>query len=273
MLSNELVITHESLDAPGAELRRLVLKGKIAGEAKPGQFVHIKVSSATDPLLRRPLSINDIDSECGEITILYRVQGKGTEILAKTRTGNTLDVLGPLGNGFSVPESGELWLAAGGIGAFPLYSLARRAMATGVATRLYWGGENRAFLESSGLKSWQELGVQLFLTTLDGSLGTKGLVTELLEQHLQEDGGDSHNKRVQVATCGPQGMLKAVTLISREKNLPVEVSLEERMGCGLGACLGCVCRVRDDNGLVRHAKVCYDGPVFRGEEVLWDAGN
>lgn len=264
MLEELEVIRNEAL---GEKLYRLVLRGSITQEAQPGQFVHVQVSKSHEPLLRRPLSIAHISPGEQEITVLYRVQGRGTALLAESIPGSRLSVLGPLGKGFSVPVAGELWLVAGGIGAFPLYALAAAARKRGLRVRLFWGGESAGFLAAAGLESWRELGVEVFLATMDGSLGHSGLITEVLAEHLRSLG---ERERPGVAACGPHGMLKAVAAQCAAAGLSLEVSLEERMGCALGACLGCVATVRDQEGKVRRAKVCKDGPVFRGEEVVWD---
>ncbi|MHB1651128.1 MAG: dihydroorotate dehydrogenase electron transfer subunit [Desulfitobacteriaceae bacterium] len=276
MLSWEEVVVHEEVGDPAEKIRRLVLRGEVAREARPGQFVHIQVSSQWEPLLRRPLSIAVIDREKEETTVLYRIQGRGTEILAGIRPGAKLSVLGPLGNGFSLPERGELWLVAGGIGSFPLFFLAQAALQRGLSVRLFWGGLSRSFLESAGLSDWQRLQIPLDLTTQDGSLGRFGLVTEALAEHLRNKTKDGFinskvtGESVWVATCGPSGMMRAVVECCRDAETPVEVSLEERMGCAVGACLGCVATLKDNDGALVRKKVCQDGPIFRGEEVIWD---
>ncbi|HWQ89580.1 MAG TPA: dihydroorotate dehydrogenase electron transfer subunit [Desulfitobacteriaceae bacterium] len=277
MLIDQEVVLNEILGSADLGMRKLVLKGPIAQEARPGQFVHLQVGPTLDPLLRRPISIAAIDPECQEITLLYRIKGKGTELLSKAGPGQKLNLLGPLGKGFTLPDKGELWLVAGGIGAFPLHALAAAAKKQGLTVRLFWGGENRSLLECSGLAMWEELGLPIYLSTLDGSCGKKGLVTELLQEFLQEYRQSSPSPAaagepvLQVAACGPPGMMQAVTVQCLQAGWPVEVSLEEHMACGLGACLGCVVTLQDQQGQVRRAKVCQDGPVFRGEEVVWNA--
>lgn len=271
MLTEGLVVVHEGLGDVEQRLKRLVLKGPIAQTAKAGQFVAIQVQdssiSSFDPLLRRPISLAEISSEREEITLLYRIQGRGTEILSTAKCGEKLSVMGPLGQGFSPPDAGELWLIAGGIGIFPLYPLAQNALAQGLAVRLFWGGENKSFLESAGLSSWQALEIPIYLSTLDGSLGQKGLVTEEVKELLAKHTTDG---QIRAATCGPKKMMQAVTELCLDNKVPVEVSLEERMGCAVGACLGCVVTLTDEAGALIHKKVCQDGPVFRGEEVVWD---
>jgi dihydroorotate dehydrogenase electron transfer subunit len=280
MLTKGYVVVHERLGDHEQRLRRLILKGPIAKSAKPGQFVAVQVQdssiSSFDPLLRRPISIAEIAPDQDEITLLYRIQGRGTEILARARCGEQLSLMGPLGQGFSLPEEGELWLIAGGIGIFPLYALAQAALIRGLTVRLFWGGENQSFLESAGLLRWQALGIPIHLNTLDGSLGQQGFVTEQVEEHLAQLFGKTKKEqplrdgKISVATCGPKMMMQAVTELCGSSGVSVEVSLEERMGCAVGACLGCVCTLRDETGTLIHKKVCLDGPVFRGEEVVWD---
>lgn len=274
MIGDALVVRNEKI-ADADDLRRLVLRWEGALEAGPGQFLHIKITDALDPLLRRPLSIAAIDREKQELTVLYRVKGRGTQLLAQVRPGECLNVLGPLGKGFTIPgftipEQGELVLAAGGIGAFPLLSLAVDAKAQGVKTTLLWGGESKDFFTNAGLALWERTGIEIVLASIDGSIGLRGLVTDLLKEKFPEDGTVSGGDGVRIAVCGPVGMLKAVTAWGLEKGLTMEISLEEKMGCGVGACLGCVCTVRDQDGNIRRAKVCSDGPVFKAEEVVWD---
>jgi dihydroorotate dehydrogenase electron transfer subunit len=278
MLVEQEVIANEILGPVDWGIRKLVLRGPVALEAKPGQFVHVQVLPALDPLLRRPLSIAAINPERQEITLLYKIKGKGTRLLAMACPGQKLNILGPLGKGFTLPGQGELWLVAGGIGIFPLYALAAAAQKQGLAIRLFWGGENRSLLEGAGLAMWKELGLPSHISTLDGSCGQKGLVTDILQDYLQErrqgspgPGPAAAGQSVRVAVCGPAGMMQAVTALCLEAGLPVEVSLEEHMACGLGACLGCAATLRDQQGKVRRVKVCRDGPVFPGEEVVWHA--
>ena len=280
MLTGGLVVVHECLGEEEQMLRRLVLKGPIAKTAKAGQFVAVQVQASSlssfDPLLRRPISLARISPDQDEITLLYRVQGRGTEILARARCGERLSVMGPLGNGFSLPEVGELWLVAGGIGIFPLYALAQSALAQGLIVRLFWGGESQSFLKSAGLSAWQALGIPIHLSTVDGTLGDKGLVTGQIKGRLSQLFGQTKQEmhlstqQITVATCGPKRMMQAVTELCMDFAVPVQVSLEERMGCAVGACLGCVCTLIDEEGTLIHKKVCQDGPVFQGEEVVWD---
>jgi len=299
MVHRETVLENRPL-APGADLYRLVLRGKVAATARPGQFVHLKVGNSTDPLLRRPLSIAGIDRDKGEITLFYRVAGRGTALLTGVRAEESLSVIGPLGNGFTVPAAGELLLVAGGIGLFPLVALAAAVDRARVKVKVLWGGENRKFIEIVGREALFPLRVDYAVATMDGSMGIRGPVTDLLRAELrgkdllQEEEGcaetgcqESHCRdlapvtivdgktrngpgMIRAAACGPQGMLQAVTGLLLQAGVPVEVALEERMACGVGACLGCACTVRTADGALARKRVCRDGPVFDGREVIWD---
>lgn len=276
LLHKANIIVHDFLGDPQYKIRKLVLRTEIAREAQPGQFVHVQVGKGLDPLLRRPISIADIDRERAEITLLYRLKGKGTVLLAERTIGEELSVMGPIGNCFTIPDHGELILVAGGIGVFPLFPLAKAVREKGGSVSLYWGGENEGFFNSAGLRTWQEAGIPVFLSSMDGSIGEKGNVLDLIKK-------DERNFRLNieqksqgivpsVAICGPNVMMKVISEYFIETGASVEVSLEERMGCAVGACLGCVCTLKDDvSGKIHRAKVCVDGPVFKGTEVLWDA--
>jgi dihydroorotate dehydrogenase electron transfer subunit len=276
MYLQERVVENRLIGYPDQGIYKLVLYGQVAKSAKPGQFVHIQVSDTYDPLLRRPLSIAGIDQDREEVTIYYRVAGKGTDLLTRISVNEQVSALGPLGTGFTIPHTGELLLIAGGIGVFPLYSLIQVLSTAKVSVKLLWGGENQEFLESADFNYLKYLGVDYEVSTLDGSLGYQGLVTDLLEKELKTSktptGKEIKSARLlRAAACGPRGMLKAVTAICLKNDIPVEVSLEERMACGIGACLGCVCTVRGKDGNLKRKRVCKEGPVFDGEEVAWDA--
>ena len=193
-------------------------------------------------------------------------------MLFRSRENEHVSVLGPLGTGFTVPHSGQLLLIAGGIGVFPLFSLIQAIDKEQVGVKLLWGGENSQFLESAGLIDLQRSGIDLEVSTLNGSLGITGLVTDLLKSYLDNEEIKEIANRgdLRAATCGPKGMLRAVTDICLSQNVPLEVSLEERMACGIGACLGCVCTVKDQEGNLQRKRVCKEGPILDGKEVVWD---
>lgn len=222
----------------------------------PGQFVHIRVAKALDPLLRRPISISSVDKLNSRFTMIYRKEGKGTTLLAEKGPGMLLDILGPLGNGFPVNEvkAGETaLLVGGGIGVPPLYELSKQLTAQGVKVIHVLGfqTESAVFYEKEFLKNGDT-----YITTVDGSYGKKGFVTDIIKE-LDFDC---------LYTCGPTPMLKAIEKQYSHKK--VFLSLEERMGCGVGACFACVCKTSKEAEVVSYKKVCSDGPVFRAGEVL-----
>ncbi|MCM3315751.1 dihydroorotate dehydrogenase electron transfer subunit [Rummeliibacillus stabekisii] len=244
------VIHHRSI---ATNIYELVLHGQLVNEMKnPGQFVHIRVSDSYEPLLRRPISICSIDQENLECTLLYRAGGRGTQLLSLKQTGDMVDVLGPLGNGFPLDaiNSGETaLLIGGGIGVPPLYELASRLQQKGVRTIHVLGFQSigDVFYE----EQFKALG-ETHIVTADGSYGSKGFVTDLLMQEKPEFNV--------FYSCGPTPMLKAI-----EQTYPDKLgflSFEERMGCGIGACYACVCETTD--GVSQdYLKVCSDGPVFK----------
>ncbi|WP_020059223.1 dihydroorotate oxidase B electron transfer subunit [Bacillus sp. 123MFChir2] len=238
----------------------LVLQGDLVQHMnEPGQFVHIKVAEGITPLLRRPISICNVDQEKNEFTMLYRAEGQGTKTLAKRKQGDLVDVLGPLGHGFPVEEAevGQTaLLVGGGIGVPPLYELSQRFVAKGIRVIHILGFQTKdvVFYEDK----FAELG-DTYVATVDGTHGTKGFVTDVIDAY----GIDFDI----LYSCGPLAMLRA--LEGRYKEKKAYISLEERMGCGIGACFACVCHLQEDPSGHSYKKVCSDGPVFPiGEVVL-----
>jgi dihydroorotate dehydrogenase electron transfer subunit len=240
-----------------ADIYELTVEASFVNEINaPGQFVHIRVANGWELLLRRPISISSFDKEKSEFTMIYRKEGKGTSLLAEMAVGAEIDILGPLGNGFPVDEVsvGETaLLVGGGIGVPPLFELSKQLLAKGVKVIHVFGFQTEAavFYENEFLKNGET-----FIATVDGTYGKKGFVTDVMKD-LNFDC---------LYTCGPTPMLKAI-----ERGFPdkkVFLSLEERMGCGIGACFACVCKSADDPEGVSYKKVCSDGPVFRAGEVL-----
>ena len=245
----------------------------IANEAKPGQFIHIKCSTGDNPLLRRPISIHKIEKDKGEIFILFQVKGKGTEILSERKIGEYLDVIGPIGNGFQLfSKSQKVMIIGGGIGIAPLLAIAEESVFKGKEVKVLIGAANKKMI--LGEKYFKKLGVETCIATEDGSYQYKGLVTDLTEKIISKWLPD------QIFACGPKPKLRKIAQISINKNINSQVSLEERMGCGIGACLGCVCKIKiretDNfkNNLNQtnyiYKRVCVDGPVFEAREVVWD---
>lgn len=226
----------------------------IASTAHPGQFLMVKCGAGNELVLRRPLSIHQVDTQ-GNVALLYSIVGSGTRWLAGLKSGDEIDVLGPLGRGFSISASTRrLLLVAGGIGISPLIFLAIQAVKKGLEIKLLLGVSTKAQLYPKPLLPE---GIEIVLVTEDGSAGKKGLVTDYLEQLA--------TRADQVCACGPVGMYKAM---EAKKALwqckSVQVSLETRMGCGIGACFGCT--INTKAGLKR---VCRDGPVFELQDILW----
>jgi dihydroorotate dehydrogenase electron transfer subunit len=231
---------------------------EIAATGKPGQFVNVKCGG-TDAYLRRPFSLCRIDRERGTFDIGVQIRGRGTEALSRFCENNPIDIIGPLGNGFSLNrEDRRIAVVGGGIGVFPLLQLLREHPASEKLTLLGFRNRNQVVLEQSFQKESNEIAI----ATDDGSYGARGFVTALLERKLEERPID------RVFICGPTPMMKHAVEICKAKSIPCEVSLEERMGCGIGACLVCACKVRlsDDWD---YAHVCKDGPVFSGESVVF----
>ena len=223
---------------------------KIAQEARPGQFIMVRCGENEEHQLRRPLSIHQ--REGGKIALLFNVVGDGTQWLSQRKSGEKLDLLGPLGNGFSVnPDSKNLLLVAGGIGIAPLIFLANEAVKQGLVVTPIYG-------TTSAAQFYPHLPIaNLATTTEDGSKGEKGMVTDLLPHFI--------GVVDQIFACGPLVMYKTMAKMPELKNKPVQISLEVRMGCGFGVCYGCT--VKTKNGL---KQVCKDGPIFELDEVLWD---
>ncbi|MCA1028404.1 dihydroorotate dehydrogenase electron transfer subunit [Cytobacillus kochii] len=237
----------------------LTVKGELVHEMKePGQFVHLKVNNGISPLLRRPISIANINQDEETFTMIYRAEGKGTRLLATLQQGDLLDVLGPLGHGFPVEETeacDTALLVGGGIGVPPLYELSQRLTANGVKVIHVLGHQtkNAVFYE----EEFKQLG-PTFIATADGSYAYSGFVTDIIK---------NENITFDVLyTCGPTPMLRALEQEYRHKK--VFLSLEERMGCGIGACFACVCHTAEDPTGVSYKKVCSDGPVFKAGEVV-----
>lgn len=226
----------------------------MAAQAVPGQFVNIAVPGHT---LRRPISICGIDSAAGTLRLVMEVRGEGTQLLSQVGEGQTLDVLGPLGHGFALLEPDKRAIVVGGgIGVPPLLAAASHYGKNAVAC-LGFRGAGAVILG----EDFAQAGVAVHLATDDGSLGHHGLVTNLLAVQL-----DSAPTAI-VYACGPKPMLGAVAALCAQRGVRCQVSMEERMGCGVGACLVCACRMKTDDGSTAYRHVCKDGPVFEAGEV------
>lgn len=244
-----------SQDCIAKDIYSLWLKtDKIAAQARPGQFVSVYCNDGGH-LLPRPISLCEINQEKGTLRLVYRVVGKGTEMFAALKAGDSVEVLGPLGNGFPMEEAEgkRVFLIGGGIGVPPMLETAKQLKGEPV---LVMGYRDELFLTDEMKKAGE-----LVIATEDGSAGTKGNVLDAIrENDLKAD---------MIFACGPKPMLRALKDYGLENNIPCYVSMEERMACGVGACLGCVCQSTevDDHSQVKNKRVCKDGPVFLSTEV------
>ena len=243
VLSNEAVIP--------VVWKMLLHAPQIAAEVQPGQFVAVRKEGSAH-FLRRPFSVADADPKAGTLTLLYRIVGKGTAEMTGMKAGGSMSVEGPLGHGFSTAP-GKALLVGGGVGIAPLIFLARSLekpvllIGGKTAEEVFW----KRFLEPYAEK--------VYITTDDGSVGIKGFAVQALPKIFAENHFD------RVATCGPMIMMEGIARAAGEQKLACEVSMEKRMACGIGVCLGCTFESKKDG---RRYKVCADGPVFAAEEVF-----
>jgi len=241
----------------------------IAAAAAPGQFVMIRTSAGSDPLLRRPFSIFEIVRDArgtpAAITILNKRVGVGTSRLACAREGDRFDVLGPLGRPFTpAAPPAEAWLVAGGVGLAPFATLAEALASLGTSTTLFYGARRAGELFRTEI--FERLGVRLALATEDGSRGDRGLITVPLDRALAARGAAP----VRLYACGPTPMMRAVAERAAAHGLACEVSLEQTMGCGLGGCYSCVVRVRGADGAPHYVRSCINGPVMDAASLVWE---
>ncbi|HOW35423.1 MAG TPA: dihydroorotate dehydrogenase electron transfer subunit [Candidatus Omnitrophota bacterium] len=235
---------------------RLCLDAKaIAKNVRPGQFIHIRVSDGITPLFRRPFSV--FRARKG-IEILYETVGRGTEILASRKSGEYLDVLGPLGNSFSMPPKGtrRVVMIGGGVGVAPMLALSDALAKKGYELVLLYGARTKGHIFK--MDEFKKNGCKVFIATNDGSVGVKGYVSKLFSKI------ETNPQSTVVYTCGPHPMLAAVKQFVLENNLRCEVSCEEVMACGLGACLGCSIKTTDG-----YRTTCHDGPVFDINKIIF----
>ncbi len=225
---------------------KMTMRGDTSAITAPGQFVNIKLDGL---YLRRPISVNDATFD--ELTIIYKVVGKGTEQMSKMIKGEKLDVLSGLGNGYDTTLSGDSpVLVGGGVGVPPLYMLAKKLKKEGkkVSVVLGFNKKSEIFCEDD----FKEIAVSVIVTTVDGSYGVKGFVTDALKDM----------DYTYFYTCGPEPMLKALFKATTSEG---QLSFEERMGCGFGACMGCSCKT-----IYGNKRICKEGPVLKKEEILWE---
>lgn len=269
MFHKQILILDNREIAPGYFLMEFI-SPEIAQNSFPGQFLHIKCSTSNNPLLRRPLSIHRVIGK-DTVEILYKVVGKGTHCLSKRKKGEKIDCIGPLGNGFILPKTDnrkpitDMFLVAGGIGIAPLIFLTEKLAKLKVKNKklktiVLLGTKTKD--EVLCAEKLKKMGIETHISTEDGSLGYKGLVSELLKNKLLSIVPRPSSL---VYACGPKGMLKEVALLSKEHKISCQVSFEQFMGCGIGICNACVIRTKKG-----YKRVCKDGPVFNAEEIDWE---
>ncbi len=245
-IMKQSVFVIEQNDRIAADVYKMVLGGDTSAVTAPGQFVNIRLGGL---FLSRPISVCDYGE--GTLTLIYKVVGTGTAQMSRMRPGEDLDLLTGLGNGYDTSRSGERpLLIGGGVGGPPLYSLCRRLIAEGKKVSVILGFNTGA--DAFYQEEFEALGAAVYLTTADGSLGTKGFVTDVMKE-LEYS---------YFYTCGPEPMFRAIHKIAGTAG---QYSFEERMGCGFGACMGCSCKT-----LTGNKRICKEGPVMESEEIIWN---
>lgn len=234
---------------------------EIVKTAKPGNFVEIRVNNDIEPFLRRPISIYNMEKDSGILEFIFQVKGKGTTILSQKREGEFIDIVGPLGSGtFKYTEYQNLGIIGGGIGVFPLYELAKCAKEDGKNINTYLGFRNKDLVVTEN--EFKNVSNQLTITTDDGSYSQKGFAINFLKKDIEAGKIDC------IFACGPLPMLKAVRQLALDKNIPCQISLEEKMACGLGVCLGCAVKTaKSTSENPEYWHVCKAGPVFNAKDV------
>jgi dihydroorotate dehydrogenase electron transfer subunit len=245
----------------------------IAAAVAPGQFVMLKANTGFDPLLRRPFSVFEIlrdgSGTAAALTVLSKRIGASTALLYDARPGQRIACLGPLGRPFTIVEPPtEAWMVAGGVGLAPFATLAESLRARRVKTTLFYGA--RRATELFYLDFFRALGVELVLTTEDGSAGETGRVVAPLDRRLAVCEPRKQRPPVMLYACGPEAMLAATARIAARHQRPCQVSVERIMGCGLGGCYSCVVPMRGDDGARHHLRSCIAGPVLAADQILWD---
>lgn len=254
----EQVVRMERLS--GDVIRMVLESQRIVASAMPGQFLNMRCGDSFRAYLRRPISICDIHKGDSTVDVVFQVRGAGTELLGRTRPGEAVDVMGPLGNPFKpVSPGGSMVAVGGGIGSFPLLYLLRTMPEVRGTVLLGFRNRESVVLEDE----FASVCERLEIATDDGSYGQAGFVTGLLERRLEREKPDC------VYVCGPLQMMKTAVDVCLAQNIPVQVSMEQRMGCGVGACLVCACKKREGDDFA-YTHVCRDGPVFNGRDIVFD---
>ena len=277
----QCTVTVVSNEAVARDTFRLRFEApEMAAAILPGQFLMLRAGSGTDPLLGRPFALYDVHDRAGQpafIDVVYMVVGRGTAALARCRPGDRLPAWGPLGNGFDPAPDGPVVFVAGGIGQTPFLALGKwwtgrrlyggrdAGPARATAATLLFGVRSRDL--AAGISDFRSAGIEIELATDDGSAGHHGFVTELLARRLE-----AGQRPARVVGCGPPSMLRALTRMVKEHDVPCDLSLENHMACGFGACFSCVAPIRQPDGVMDLRRVCVEGPIFPATDVVWDGG-
>lgn len=248
------------------ELKKGIFKFTVKADeitkiAKPGNFIEIRVNNDIEPFLRRPISIYNMDKEKGILEFIFQQKGKGTQILSTRKEGELIDIIGPLGYGtFRYTNYNKLAIIGGGIGVFPLYELAKCAKNENKEIHTYLGFRNKDLVVLED--EFKKVSDNLTITTDDGSYAEKGFAINFLKEDIENGKIDS------IYACGPLPMLRAVRNLAIEKEIPCQISLEERMACGMGVCLGCAVKTaKSPEEAPEYWHVCKAGPVFQAKDV------
>jgi dihydroorotate dehydrogenase electron transfer subunit len=235
-----------------------ILAPKIAKESQPGQFVHIKIQQKNGPLLRRPFAVHNAEQN-KILEVLYKIRGQGTSILSSKAKNDKLDIIGPLGHGFNIDsKSKEAFIIAGGMGIAPLLFLIKELVKKGKKVISFIGSSCE-----DNILCYDEINKlqgELVLATEDGSKGKKGKVTEIFRDYLK----NVKKKNGEIFAAGPKAMLEEISKLSYHFNIPAQLSLDEIIACGVGACLGCAVKTKKGYKLA-----CKDGPIFKADEIIW----
>lgn len=234
---------------------------EIVETAKAGNFIEIRVTEGTEPFLRRPISIYNLDKENGILEFIFQVKGKGTEILSKKQEGDNIDIIGPLGYGtFKLNNYKKIAVIGGGIGIFPLYELSKQAISNDINVSTYLGFRNKDLVMLE--KEFNDVSDNLVITTDDGSYANSGFAIDYLIKDMENE------KFECIYACGPLPMLKAIQKYANENKINCQISLEEKMACGLGVCLGCAVKTSaSPKDAPEYWHVCKGGPVFNSKDI------
>ena len=242
---------------------RITIQSKeIARECRPGQFVQVRVNDGIDPLLRRPFSIHRVQRDKESLDLFYKVVGRGTQLMQLLKKGDVIDLIGPLGNGFLINRDfQQAIIIAGGMGSAPMFFLIDELLNAGKKIILFWGVKDKS--EVYNLPELKKNNMEIHISTENGSMGYKGIITDIFKSSLHLFNKPNSMKGF---VCGPKGMIRSLQSVVGETPFQWQVSMEEKMACSMGVCMGCGIKIK--SGI--HKMVCSDGPVFDLSEVVLD---